>query len=96
MIWYVLLGFLAAFGLLSMAWTLFGILLPGSRRGAVVLLCQPQQEMALLRRCLWLREMGFLRCRIYLSGRSLCDEQRQYLQQRYQDIEFFDPYQPGD
>ena len=96
MIVYVLLGLLAAFGLVCMMWVLFGFLLPGSRRCTVVVLCSPEQETALLRRLLWLRELGLLRCGIYLSGRGLTDHQRRYIQRKYRSVEFFDPGTPGE
>lgn len=96
MIWYVLLGLLAAFGLLCALWTMFGFVLPGSRRCGIMLLCSPEEEKNILRRLLWLRELGFLRCRIFLSGRTLTEMQRSRLQQRYGNIEFYDPAQPED
>ena len=95
MIWFVLLGFLAAFGLLSALWAIFGFLLPGSHRCGVVLLCEPDAEWLLLHRLLWLRQLGLLRCRIFLSGRGLTEQQRRQLQQ-YNDIQFYDSAQPRD
>ena len=95
MIWFVLLGFLAAFGLLSAMWAIFGFLLPGSRRCAVVLLCEPDAEWLLLQRLLWLRQLGLLRCQIFLSGRGLTEQQRRQILQ-YNDIEICDSAQPGE
>ena len=96
MIWYVLLGLLAAFGLLCIMWVLFGFLLPGSSRCTVVVLCRPGREASLLRRFLWLRELGLLRCTILLSGRGLTAQQRRHIQQKYRSIEFYDPELPGE
>ena len=96
MIWYVLLGLLAAFGLVCVLWVLLGLMLPGSRRCTVMLLCNPKEETALLRRFLWLRELGLLRCGILLSGQGLSAHQRHQLRQKYHSIEFCDPARPGE
>ena len=96
MVWYILFGFFAAFGLLSAIWTLLGFLLPAKCQCSLLLLCDPEEELAMLQRLLWLRDLGFLRCKICLSGRSLSEEQRQTLLQRYQNIEFYDPVDPED
>lgn len=96
MMGYVVLGLLAAFGGYCALWTLFGFLLPGSRRCTLVLLCSPHDEPALLRRLLWLREMGLLRCALLVSGRSLNARQRQRLQQKFPSVEFCDPETPGE
>lgn len=96
MVWYVLLGVLAAFGLFCTFWVMLGWLLPGSRRCNLVLLCSPREEAALLRRLLWLRELGLLRCGIWLSGRGLTSHQRHHIQLKYSTIEFYDPESPGE
>lgn len=96
MMWYVLLGLLAAFGLLCILWALFGFLLPGCSRCAVVMLCKPEREAPLLRRLLWLRELGVLRCGILLSGRGLTVQQRRHIQHKYHCVEFYDPDLPGE
>ena len=96
MIWYVLLGLLAAFGLLCALWVLLGIWLTGSRRCTVVLLCGAEAEAALLRRLLWLRESGLLRCGILLSGRGLTEAQRRHIQKKYPAVEFYHLQTPGE
>lgn len=96
MILYVLLGLLAAFGLFCMIWVLFGLLLPGSRRCTVILLCSPKDEAALLSRLLWLRETGLLRCKMLLSGRGIPDRQRAQIKKKYPIVEFCDPEDPGE
>ena len=96
MIWYVLLGLLAAFGFLCVLWVLFGFLLPGSSRCTIVLLCSPKTELNLLRRLLWLRELGVLRGSILLSGRGLTGRQRDHIQHKYHFVEFCDPEFPGE
>ena len=96
MIWYVVLGLLAAFGLFCVFWTLFGFLLPGSSRCTVVLLCKPEREAAVLRRFLWLRELGALRCSILIVGRGLSPCQRRHIQRKYHFVEFYDSDLPGE
>ena len=96
MIWYILLGTLAAFGLICVLWVLLGYLLPGSQKCTVVLLCEPKEELALLRRLLWIRELGLFRCGILLSGQGLSPGQRLQIRQKYRSIEFCDPELPGE
>ncbi|MBE6977811.1 MAG: hypothetical protein E7438_04125 [Ruminococcaceae bacterium] len=95
MMGYVVLGLLAAFGGYCVLWALFGFLLPGNCRCTMVVLCSPTDESALLRRLLWLRETGLLRCGLLLSGRGLNSRQRQRLRQKFPSIEFCDPEEPG-
>ena len=57
---YILLGTLAAFGLLSVLWTLLGWLLPSGR--GLVLVCMEHPDPGVLARYRWLRGMGFLSC----------------------------------
>ena len=96
MIGYVLLGFLAAFGLVCVLWVLVGMFLPGSGRCTLILICDPKAESAILRRIIWLREMGLLRCGILLSGCGLTGQQREQLRKKYPTIEFCDPEKPGE
>ena len=56
----VLLAFFAAFGVLSLVWTLVGWLLPAGEGWALVCLGEPDEGN--LSRFRWLRAMGFLRC----------------------------------
>ena len=55
---YILLGTLAAIGLLSLIWVFLGALFPASRGGAFVCLDQPSE--ALVARYRWLREVGLV------------------------------------
>ncbi len=57
---YAILGLLAAFGLLSVMWTIFGALLPGAEGAAVVI--YGRAEEARFWRLLWLRSLGLLHC----------------------------------
>lgn len=57
---YVILGTLAAFGLLSVLWALLGWLLPGGKGCALVCYGLPDEEI--LTRFRWLRSTGLLNC----------------------------------
>ena len=57
---YFVLGMLAAFGLLSILWVLFGGLLPGGKGCAVVFFGTPEPEI--FTRFWWLRSLSFLNC----------------------------------
>ena len=54
----ILLGTLAAVGLLSILWVFFGVFLPGSRGG--VLICLGWPEKGLVERYRWLRNLGLI------------------------------------
>ena len=64
MVWYVVIGALAAFGLVSALWLILGWLIPGGKGWAAVCF----REGAALERCLWLREWGLLRGPVLLLG----------------------------
>ena len=55
---YIILGTLAAIGLMSAVWVFLGALLPGCRGGAFVCLEPPGE--GLLARYRWLREVGLV------------------------------------
>ena len=58
--WYILLGFLSAYGALSVLWASLGWLLPGLRGCAVVYMGTPGEGMR--RRWRWLRGLGLVNC----------------------------------
>ena len=58
--WYILLGFLSAYGALSVLWASLGWLLPGLRGCALV--CMGLPEEGVRRRYRWLRGLGLLEC----------------------------------
>lgn len=58
----IVLAVLAAFGVLCALWVLFGLLLPRQSGMAAVLLCHGDPgEEPLVRRYLWLYDLGLLR-----------------------------------
>ena len=64
----ICIGTLAAFGLLSALWLIYGLCC-GKASGSLVIICG--RGHGLLRRCLWLREMGLLRCRMAVVAPDL-------------------------
>ena len=78
---------MAAFGVLSVFWVLFGFLLPGQRGTVMVHVCHGREEAA-VRRYRWLRDMGFLHSRLILVDSSLSDEERARLCGHSRDVEF--------
>ena len=67
---YICIGGLAAFGLLSMLWCLFGWLLPSGKKGVLICIGDP----VFLHRFLWLRSLGLLRCPILIADIDLTPE----------------------
>ena len=57
---YVILGTLAAFGLLSTLWAILGWLLPSGR--GCVLVCYGMPDIGIVSRWKWLQSLGLLRC----------------------------------
>lgn len=80
---YVCIGALAAFGLLSIGWCLFGWLLHPGGDSVLLLL----GEEAALQRLLWLRSLGLLRCRLALLRQP--SEERESRILREQGIELW-------
>ena len=60
MVWYILLGTLAAYGALSAIWASLGWLLPGLRGFALVYMGTPEEGVC--RRYRWLRGLGLISC----------------------------------
>ena len=65
----ILLAILAAFGLMSLGWVLFGWLLPSGKGCALV--CYGEPDVGILSRYLWLWGMGFFRCPLIAVGEDL-------------------------
>ena len=57
---YVLIGFLAAYGALSVLWAALGWLLPGMKGCVLVYLGRPGESIC--RRYRWLRGLGLMDC----------------------------------
>ena len=66
MVWYILLGTLAAYGALSAIWASLGWLLPGLRGCALVYMGKPCEGIR--RRYRWLRGLGLINCPFLAVG----------------------------
>lgn len=75
---YICIGVLAAFGLLSMVWCLFGWLLPGGDKG--VLICT--SDAAFVHRFVWLRSLGLIRCPLRIADKGFTEAERARLTER--------------
>lgn len=83
MIGFFVLGTLAAFGLVSALWTLYGLLLPPDRDGVLFAPGRPgAAEGSFARRYLWLRELGLIRGKLVLVNFGLSDGERDWLLER--------------
>ncbi len=80
MVGFVLIGALAAFGLVSALWALTGWLLPGGHGGGAVCLCKPGlKNLATIRRFCLLRDLGLFRGPIWLVNCGLPEEEMREL-----------------
>lgn len=83
MIGYFVLGTLAAFGLVSALWVLYGLLLPPDRDGVIYAPGRPgAAENSFARRYLWLRELGLLREELTMVDFGISDAERDWLTER--------------
>lgn len=69
MVGYIILGTLAAFGLLSALWALFGWLLPGCKGCALV--CYGLPDEGTIARTAWLRSLGLLECPLLIVAEAV-------------------------
>lgn len=78
---YIVIGALAAFGLLSAVWVLCGWILPSGREGLLLFpAAQGEKALSFAWRYLWLRGLGFLRCPMVMVDTGLGDRERQWLE----------------
>lgn len=70
---YVLIGALAAFGLMCAVWILWGLFLPDG--GEELLIYDGGDTRVFAQRYLWLREMGLLRCRLLVLSPEESDRE---------------------
>lgn len=75
---YICIGVLAAFGLLSILWCLFGWLLPSGKNGVLICIGDP----VFVHRFLWLRSLGLLRCPLRIPDGDFSGRQRDALRER--------------
>ena len=88
MVWYFIVGVLAAFGLVCIGWMLYGCLLGRTRGGVLICLCDGCREEALLLRYSQLRSVGLLHCPLILTDSSLSPREQEILLRRHPGLEF--------
>lgn len=78
---YFLLAVLAAFGVLSVLWALFGWLLPVCREGWLL---YPGRtgKLPFVYLYLWLRGMGLVKCPLILADFGLGEKERERLREK--------------
>lgn len=88
MVWYFVIGVLAAFGMICILWMLYGGLLGRTQGGVLVCLCDGSREEALLLRYSQLRSAGLLCCPLILADSSLSLREQEILCRRHPGVEF--------
>ncbi|MGN0978348.1 MAG: hypothetical protein ACI4PH_09870 [Faecousia sp.] len=78
---YLVLAVLAAFGVLSLLWALFGWLLPVCREGWILCPGKPG-ELSNVYVYLWLRSMGIVKCPLILADLGLSEKERAWLTEK--------------
>ena len=74
----IVMAVLAAYGVICILWVLLGFLLPQQRGAAAVLLCRgDHREETLIRRYLWLYDLGLIRCPLILVDLDIPEPRRQ-------------------
>lgn len=90
MFWYILFGFFAAIGALFLLWLFAGSFLPHCQRCRVLISCPEGEELRVIRRFRWLRDLGFVCCRLVLLDTQLPEEARTEMISHYPFVDFLD------
>lgn len=89
MLGYIILGTLAAFGLLCWLWGLFGWLLPGGKGNVILFLCgQGRNEDWALTRYDCLRGLGLVKGPLLIIGSTLSAREQERIQRWHRGVEF--------
>ena len=85
---FVFLGTAAAFGVFCAVWAMFGWLMSGGEGGALVCRCRPGcSELPLIRRYIFLRELGLVKMPLLLIDCALPAEELTALRRKCRSIE---------
>lgn len=89
MAWMIVLGLLAAWGLLYVIWFLFGWLV-SEKLSATTVVFRRNDQFAdgIILRWRWLRSMGLLCGKLIVVGQTISDTERKILRDHYPDVEF--------
>ena len=88
MFWFVLIGFLGAFGALCIFWVLIGLFLFDRTPCHVVILCPPKREIEIIRLFCYFRGLGLIRSELTLLDSALNTHQKQNIHNRHSYIHF--------
>lgn len=89
MVWFIVIGVAAAWGVLSVACLLFGWLLPKDRRGLVLYFCREETcAESVIFEYRWLRDLGFLAGPLLLVDSTVTPKEREILERKYPEIVF--------
>ena len=88
MFFYVMIGFFAGTGVLCLLWLGAGAFLPWCEKEQIAIFCPVGRERSLLRRYRWLRELGFVRCRLVLLNSKLSVQQQEELMLHFPGVSF--------
>lgn len=89
---YIFLGSAAAFGVFCAIWVVFGWTMSGGEGGALVCRCRPgRSELPLIRRYIFLRELGLLRMPLLLLDCTLPEQELAQLRSKCAAIEICSP-----
>ncbi len=88
MFWYVMFGFLAAFGFLCAIWAVWGLLSKGRVKCSMAVICPRGHEIAVIRRFCHLRQFGLTCSELTVLNTALSPEQQRYIHTRYPYIHF--------
>lgn len=92
MVLYMVIGALAAFGLVCALWAVLGWLFADDTGAALVCVVRPGgAEEAVLRRYGWLRDLGIYRGPLILLGQDITPEEAEMLLRQEPGIEFCEP-----
>ena len=89
MAWLIILGTLAALGLLSVLWAATGWLLLGEDGGLIVCLCCPGHHAdGAIRRYHWLKELGLVKGPLLVLFSNYSPQEQEIMEKKYPGIEF--------
>lgn len=88
MFWYVLMGFLAAFGALCALWVLFGLLFHAPIRCHLAVTCPKNGEITVIRRFCRFRELGMIHSDLTVLNSELNARQQHAIRKKFPYIRF--------
>ena len=88
MFWYVVFGFLAAFGLLCAAFVAWGLFFNRKVKCRIAVICPKGQELAVIQRFCHLRQFGLTCSSLTILDTSVHSAQQQIIHARHPYVDF--------